>query len=180
MATGLRWGYRKGWWNILGLQAGVLLVMVLVATGAGALFLASPLAFQMMKWAGAMYLFYLGARQFFARNTALQLNPVSDGSATRLFAEAFVVNISNPKAILFFMAILPQFIDGAKPPWPQYGLCAATLVMIDVIVMNGYTLFASRILRIFQKPRQIRWLNRFFGILFMTASVTLALFHRTG
>ena len=88
------------------------------------------------------------------------------------------MNASNPKATIFLLAVLPQFIDAQAPALPQYLICMATLAVVDLIVMSGYALFASRVLRLLREPRQIRWMNRSFGALFLLAGGFLALFRR--
>ncbi|MBN8215847.1 MAG: LysE family transporter [Spirochaetes bacterium] len=180
MGTGLRWGFRKGWWNLLGLEAGAMVLLLTVSTGAGAVLVASPRAFQAMKWAGAGYLAWLGLRQFFSKSEAPGIRAPAQADARRLFWEAFLVNTTNPKGILFMLAVLPQFIDPMRALAPQYLACALTLLATDLIVMSGYTIFASRVLQLFQRPGQIRSMNRLFGALFVAAGAGLALYHRGG
>jgi homoserine/homoserine lactone efflux protein len=90
----------------------------------------------------------------------------------------FLVNATNPKGILFMLAVLPQFIDPVLPQLPQYAICAVTLIFTDLVVMSAYTGFAARVLRLWRAPRQLRALNRTFGGLFVGAGALLATFHR--
>jgi homoserine/homoserine lactone efflux protein len=95
-----------------------------------------------------------------------------------LVARGFLVNISNPKALVFMLAILPQFIDTHLPLVPQYLTIAATMVSVDLIVMAGYTGLASKVLRLLKTPKQQRRMNRTFAGLFVSAAAFLATLHR--
>ena len=142
MAAGLRYGYRRALWNILGLQIGILLVLAIVAVGLGAIIAASTTLFVAIKWLGAAYLVWLGVQQWRA-----PASPITDGAADaadggtprRLVLTGFLVNATNPKGIVFMLAVLPQFIDPAKPQLIQYAICGATLFFTDLVVMSGYT-----------------------------------------
>ena len=178
MASGMRYGYRRSLPNIAGMQFGVALQLVVV--GLGALLAASTLAFNLVKGFGVAYLCYLGWQQFRAEARPVQLADADAAAGTprALFVQGFLVNASNPKATIFLLAVLPQFIDPHAPPLPQYLICMATLTVVDIIVMSAYALFASRVLRLLREPRQIRWMNRGFGVLFVLAGGFLALFRR--
>lgn len=180
MSTGLRYGYRKGLWNILGLQLGVVFLIAIVATGLGAVLAASRVAFEAIKWCGVAYLVWLGIAQLRAEATAIAFEADHGASRRRLVLEGFLVNASNPKGIIFMLAVLPQFIDPHAPQWPQYAICAATLVFTDLVVMSGYTLLAARVLVALREPHHVRWLNRAFGGLFVGAGVLLGSFRRAG
>ena len=97
----------------------------------------------------------------------------------QLFWQGFLVNGTNPKATVFLLAVMPQFIDPAKPLLMQYAICAVTLTLIDLPVMGTYTYFAARVLTQMREPRQIKWMNRMFGGMFMAAGGFLAAFKRT-
>jgi homoserine/homoserine lactone efflux protein len=180
MATGMRHGLAMGWWNIFGMQWGIALQLAIVGAGLGALIATSAVAFTVVKFAGAAYLFWLGWQQFRAPAVPIELRQGETGRVTRrsLVLQGFLVNGTNPKATIFLLAVLPQFIDPSRPVWPQYLICAATLTVIDLPVMGAYTYLAARVLRHLRDPRQIRWLNRGFGAMFMVAGGLLAGFRR--
>lgn len=178
MSTGLRYGYRLGIYNILGLQLGVIFLVAIAAAGLGALLAASTLAFNAVKWFGVAYLIWLGIAQWRAPAHSIDVASVRATSPRRLVIEGFLVNASNPKGIIFMLAVLPQFVDPAAPQLPQYLICSATLVFTDVVVMSGYTLLAARVLRALREPQHVRWLNRSFGSLFILAGALLASFRR--
>ena len=182
MAAGLRFGFARALWNIAGLIAGILFVLALVATGLGALLAASTVAFTVVKWLGVAYLVYLGITQW--RAPAIAIDPdkaVGELGVTRrqLFVKGFLVNATNPKGIVFMLAVLPQFIDPAQPQAIQYVICGATLAFTDLVTMAGYTAFAAKALRLLREPRQIKVMNRTFGGLLMAMGALLATFKRT-
>lgn len=179
MSSGLRHGLRRGYWNILGLQLGLLLQVVIVAAGVGALLASSALAFTVVKWFGVAYLVYLGVQQWRATPTEMTADePTPTGSALGMVARGFLVNASNPKAVVFMLAVLPQFLDPGRPLVPQYAVIAATMVVVDVIVMTGYTGLAARVLTFLRSPRQQRATGRVFSGLFFAAAGFLSLVRR--
>lgn len=180
MSTGIRYGYRKGLFNIFGLQFGVCFLIAIVAAGLGAVLAASTWAFDAVKWFGVAYLIWLGVVQWRAEARAIEFEPDHGASPGKLVIEGFLVNASNPKGIIFMLAVLPQFIDPNLPQLPQYLICAATLVFTDFVVMSGYTVLASRVLRALREPHHVKWLNRSFGGLFIGAGVLLGSFRRIG
>ncbi|HTP98314.1 MAG TPA: LysE family transporter [Casimicrobiaceae bacterium] len=179
MAAGLRYGLARGVWNVFGLIAGILLVLVLVSTGLGALLAASAAAFTAVKWAGAAYLVGLGVAQW--RSAARPVDPaatVIGGARRELFARGFLVNATNPKGIVFMLAVLPQFIDPARPLVAQYAACAGTIMFTDLVVMTAYTASAAKALRLLRRPGQIRAVNRTFGGVLVAMGALLATFKR--
>jgi homoserine/homoserine lactone efflux protein len=90
----------------------------------------------------------------------------------------FFVNLTNPKGIIFFAAILPQFIDVSKPAMTQYAILAGTTFAVDLVVMMGYTALAAKVLRVMKDPAHLRWVNRGLGGAFVAAGLALASFRR--
>lgn len=178
MAAGLRHGYRKAVWNIFGLQLGVLLLVGIVAAGLGAILAASQFAFVAIKWFGVAYLVWLGIQQWRAEPKPMEVVENYELDRLGMVSRAFLINASNPKGIIFMLAVLPQFIDPHAAQAPQYAACALTLLFTDAVVMSGYTLLASRVLRGLRNPRALRWVNRGFGALFVGAGMLLAGFRR--
>ncbi len=181
MAAGLRYGFRRAFPNIVGLIAGIMFMLTIVGVGLGALLAASTYAFTAVKWLGAAYLVWLGVQQWRAPAFAVDAGAAQRAlghTPAQLVLKGFLVNATNPKGILFMLAVLPQFIDPARPQLAQYLICGATLVFTDLVVMSGYTAFAARVLRLLREPHHIRWLNRSFGGLFVAAGAVLATFKR--
>ena len=180
MSSGLQYGFWRGYWNALGLQLGLIVQIAIIAAGVGAVLAASATAFQIIKWFGVAYLVYLAYKQW----RALPLD-MSDESAVRpigkplsLVFRGFLVNVSNPKALVFMLAVLPQFINPHEPLLPQYVAITVTMVAVDMLVMAGYTGLAARVLRLLRTPKQQKRLNRTFAGLFIGAATFLATLRR--
>ncbi|HFX6224958.1 LysE family transporter [Acinetobacter nosocomialis] len=179
MSSGLNYGFRHGYWNAIGLQIALLIQIMIVAAGVGVLFATTPLAFQAVKWFGVAYLLYLAYLQWTAPVKDIEIqHEKKDKTVAALLLNGFVVNISNPKAIVFLLAVLPQFLDLNKPQWIQYLIMAVTMVTIDLIVMAGYTGLASKVLRLLRSPKQQKYLNRGFAVMFSCAALLLSTVHQ--
>jgi homoserine/homoserine lactone efflux protein len=179
MSSGLRHGFRRGYWNVIGLQLGLALQIVVVAAGVGALLTTSALAFSLIKWFGVGYLAYLAWRQW--RSVPSEMTATASqasGRPSALLVRGFLVNASNPKAIVFMLAVLPQFVDPHLALLPQYLIMGTTMITIDLLVMAGYTGLAITLLRYLRTPRQQRLVNRTFASLFIAAAALLTLVHR--
>lgn len=176
MSSGLNFGFRRGYWNAVGLQLALIVQIAIVAAGLGAVLATSEFAFEAIKWFGVAYLVYLGWKQWRAAPDSMATDDVEVAVARplTLVMRGFVVNASNPKAIVFILAVLPQFLDSGRPLLPQYLTMTATMVTVDLVVMAGYTGLAARVLRLLREPRQQRMLNRVFGSLFGAAAALLA------
>lgn len=179
MSSGLNYGFRHGYWNALGLQLALLVQIAIVAAGVGVLFATTPWAFLVVKWFGVAYLLYLAYLQWTAPISDIQIQHDSKNkSKAKLVWSGFLVNMSNPKAIVFLLAVLPQFLDLSKPQWIQYAVMAVTMVTIDLMVMAGYTGLAAKVLRLLKSPKQQTVLNRTFAVLFAGAASLLSLVHQ--
>lgn len=179
MSTGMRHGYWAALTAILGLQAAILLHLLIVALGLGALLAASETAFALVKFIGAAYLVWLGIQRW--RATPLPADATPDASpvlSKSLFLQGLMVNLTNPKAIVFIGALVPQFVDPVKEQVGQYLLIAVTLCLTDVLVMSCYALAASRLGCWMRDPAAIRSQNRLFGGLFISAGAILAVSSR--
>lgn len=180
MATGLTHGVRKGYWSIMGLEVGLMLQLTLVAIGLGAAVANSILAFTIIKWVGVVYLIYLAVRQWRTATFDVQerVTQAVDGGRLALLVRGFLVNATNPKGLVFFLAVLPQFVVPTAPLLPQYLAIGVTMVSVDLVVMGLYTGLAVRLLGWLRTPRQQTVMNRVFSGLFATAAVVLSLVRR--
>ncbi len=188
VTAGLNFGYRGAAWNLVGLQAGALLMLLVVGFGLGTVLAASPLAFAAIKWFGVAYLVWLGIQQWRAdAATPVLSDPLAEArprvqakSPRALILRGFLVNSSNPKGMLFTASVLPQFIDAGHPLATQYAIVALTLLVTDVLSMSMYTALGTRALRLMRSPLATRRINRVFGTLFIAAGFALAMFHHAG
>jgi len=136
----------------------------------------SETAFAVVKFAGAAYLIWLGVQKW--RSPPEPIG--GDGEALRvqsrrqLYAQGILVNLTNPKAIVFIAALVPQFIVPDRPQWPQFAIIGATMVAVDMMVMSSYALLATRFRPLLHNPRLLRLQNRIFGGLFVGAGALLA------
>ena len=182
MSHGLSYGVRRTTPTILGLQLGLAVVLLVAGLGVGALLLASAKAFWVVKVLGAAYLIWLGWRQWRA--------PVAADAATGHAASesamsvrqrvlrGFLTNVTNPKGIVFMAAVLPQFINPAKPLALQLAILLATTLAVDVTVMHGYAWLASRLQALLRSARARRNQNRVFGSVLMAMGASLLLVKR--
>jgi len=158
--------------------------LLVVGVGMGALLATSETAFAVVKWVGAAYLVYLGVQQWRSPASPITAKDATGADAAKavsrqsIFLRGWMVNAMNPKGTVFLLAVLPQFIDMAKPLTLQYLHIGATFSVVEFCVMTGYVALASKVLGLLREPRQIRWMNRSFGSLFVAAGVFLATFKR--
>jgi len=178
MSHGLSYGVRKASATIFGLQAGLLLIFFIAGAGVGSLLMASEVAFSIVKTVGALYLIYLGLSQWRAK---VKLDAAADADAAlrqlpslrKRMLTGFLTNATNPKGIIFMVAVLPQFITHGAPLLPQLLILAATMCCIDLVVMHSYALLASSMQRFFRDPRAVKKQNRVFGGLLMAVGAAL-------
>ena len=179
ISSGLHHGFRLGTWNAVGMQAANMILVAIVSLGLGAILLASGTLFSIVKWVGVGYLLYLGVSLWRAPAKGFEEERGDDAHTAReIFLRGFWVNATNPKGIIFFAAILPQFIDVARPQPQQYAILAATTFAVDLVAMLGYTALAARVLRVMREPAHLRWVNRTLGGAFVAAGLALASFRR--
>ena len=180
MSSGLQFGFLRGYWNVIGLQIALAVQILVVAAGVGAVLTASALAFNLIKWFGVAYLVYLAIKQWQQRPSEIKtdVQAAPRVRALSMIVKGFLINISNPKAIVFMLAVLPQFIDPQQELVPQYGIMMVTMIAVDMIVMAGYTCLAAKVLLFLRTPRQQRILNRSFASMFVGAASLLSFVHR--
>lgn len=173
VGTGMRHGYRAALTAILGLQAAIVVHLLIVAIGFGALLATSETAFFIAKLIGAAFLVWLGIQKWLAPAMPVDVDrlPVQRSG---LFIQGLLVNLTNPKAIIFVGALVPQFIDPGRAQLQQYLLIAATLCASDVAVMSAYALTGRRLGAWMRDPQAILLQNRVFGGLFIAAGGLLA------
>ncbi len=179
MSHGLSYGVRRASVTIFGLQCGLLLVLLVAGAGVGSLLLASETAFRVVKIGGALYLIYLGVTQFFSsvEDGSRNLESGKLGLALPTFSKrvltGFLTNASNPKGIVFMVAVLPNFINPQTALLPQLTILAVTMMVIDTAVMHGYALLAASLQTWMRGVKAKRIQNRVFGGVLSFVGVSL-------
>jgi homoserine/homoserine lactone efflux protein len=181
LSQGLTFGWRGSIAANLGILAGNAIYFALSATGLGALLLASYDLFFAIKWIGAGYLVWLGLGAFLGRGDGASPAPAGARPAAplRRFRNGMVLQLANPKALLFFAALLPQFIDPAGAVAWQVAVLGVTSVAIEFVVLAAYGGLAGRGRRLAARPRFARLVDRLSGLLLMAAGLGMALLRRT-
>ncbi len=146
--------------------------LALSLVGLGALLATSALWFTVVKWAGGLYLLYLGIKLLRAGVSAAEVfRPAAPSSRWKLFANTYTVTALNPKGIIFFVAFLPQFINHDAPVPPQLWLLAVTFVIMAAVNATLYALFAASARKLLASRRAQRNFNLTGGSLLSAAGV---------
>ncbi|MEC7816765.1 MAG: homoserine/homoserine lactone efflux protein [Pseudomonadota bacterium] len=178
MSSGLRYGVRKSLPTIAGQQFGYGAQILLVGAGLGAIVASSTLALSVIKWVGVVYLIWLGVQKWREPPVDVSRADLSGFSRRQQFWNGALVNLTNPKATIFLIALFPQFLVAGAPHGQQLMTMGVTLIAVDIVVMVGYAVLASQLFRFMTTPARQRQMNRLFGGLFVTAAVALASFKR--
>lgn len=171
-------GWKKSIFAAFGNIVGLLIMGIIAVTGLGALLNTSELIFNLVKYAGSAYLVYLGVKLFFQKGIDLnqvqgRFNPEVK-SAKKIFIQAMGVALSNPKAIVFLTALLPQFLHVEQPILPQFSLLIATLMFFSFAFLMFYALLAHKAKFWLMKPHRIKIFGRISGSIFVGFGALLA------
>ena len=165
MTQATRYGFRHALVGIVGIQAGHLVFFGCVASGLAALLATASTAFTVLRLFGAIYLLYLGVRVIAStlHSKAIEQAVVPLRSRRHLLLQGFAIQVTNPKALLFMSALLPQFLQPEHPlGWQLIVLLAATIT-VDALVLSAYACFALRGARYLHASGVVLWLERAFG-----------------
>jgi threonine/homoserine/homoserine lactone efflux protein len=144
LACALRGGLPRGIQASGGILASNALYFALSATGIAAVLVASHTLFTIIKWAGAAYLVWLGARMLFSRPAPVHDTTPAGAPDPRVFWRAFLVQASNPKALLFFIALYPQFISANAPIVQQVLILGVSSIVLEFVILAGYSALAAQ------------------------------------
>src|SRR5215831_8764578 len=176
LSLSIRQGATKSVWASLGILSTNAMYFALSATSLGAIIMASYDLFFLVKWVGAAYLVYLGLQSFFSKSSVLKMpsdKPMRD-SKWRTWMEGFLLQGANPKALLFFTAILPQFIDTRDSIALQIFILGASSILVEFAILFSYGQLAGRTLSMARSSRFERISNRLAGSLLIGAGLGLA------
>ena len=177
IANGMHRGPRAVLLGVAGMNAATLVWFAAAALGLGALMTAVPQVFRLLTYAGALYLVWLGARSVaaaFIDGTEGGALSAREGSP---LLQGFSVQIANPKAILFFSAVLPPFLDLQRPVAPQLVMFAAATIGLDLITMTTYGLGGVALATRMSAPGFRRGFNLFVGLILITAAILIVTRH---
>lgn len=176
LGLGLARGRRAGMAFGAGCALGCLNHSLLAALGVGAMVAASPLAFGLLRWIGGLYLLWLGLQALRSRGASPAV-ATSAESATRLFLKGLLVNAINPKVLLFFLALLPQFVDAARGDAALQMLQLGLLFTLQALLVFGAIgYFAGQAGEgLARRPAIARWLDRIAGAVFVLLGLRLIL-----
>jgi threonine/homoserine/homoserine lactone efflux protein len=169
-------GRKVGLASVGGVHLGSLVHVGAATAGLSALIVASALAFDVVKYAGAVYLVYLGIRKLLERDAHVEVE-VEGNAMQRAFVRGAVVNVLNPKTALFFLALLPQFVDaGRGGVWSQVLVLGLTFVGLGLVSDSLYALAAGTVGNLFRRKR--RAVRYFSGAVYVTLGVVASLAKR--
>lgn len=170
----------RGWKRAMGILSGDLLAVSVLAglalLGADAVLAAHPGWFVVLKLTGALYLAWLGLRHWAGASqaTPTQARGAPHGTDRTLWAKSFLVGISNPKAILFFSSLLPQFVEPARAGTTMSVELVATFVAIKLVVSGAYAALATRMMPRLRDGRHAAWGKRLAGTVFLGFGAAIA------
>lgn len=172
-------GWRLATRSVLGVISGDFVAMTVSMAGLGAVLAASSQLFTLLKWLGALYLIYLGIRQWCSRADQEVASCPSQAPAGSLYAQAFLVTALNPKGIVFFVAFFPQFLDRNAPALPQIVFLGITFLVMAATNASLYVLLADRLRTGLKSARRRRLFNCLGGTALIGAGIlTVALGRR--
>ncbi len=164
-------GPRNGALSLIGVTLGDICAITLSMLGFSALLAASAEAFTAMKWIGAVYLVYLGIKLWRAPPMTLTPTDMAKSSAREAILQTFLVTLLNPKGILFFAAFLPQFIDPARPLWPQVAVLTVTMNVLAAGIQGCWIVMMGQARNRIASPRVLKNMNRAGGAMLIGAGM---------
>lgn len=176
MANGGLYGVRRSLWGMVGATLGNLALMLLSAAGMGLLLTRSDALFNAIRWLGAAYLVWLGLKICLQPVvTALTARLSTAGSPRALLTKSFIIAASNPKGLIYFGALLPQFISPEQPLVAQFTILTVVFVVMDLLWMLAYAKGGNFIMSWLRSPTHQRWFNWVCGGALVAMGVLMAL-----
>jgi threonine/homoserine/homoserine lactone efflux protein len=176
VTSGVNDGAKRTLFAALGSITSVIGIMACSAIGVGAVLAASETLFSGIKWFGVAYLFYLGVSSLRSKASSFSVEDAKSSQATigALYLKGLLVGISNPKALLFFTAFFPQFLNPALPQMPQFLILGLTFIVFELFWLMFYATFAARLAPWLRVRGRAKLFNQASGAIFIVASVLLA------
>jgi homoserine/homoserine lactone efflux protein len=172
--SALNYGFRHSYAAIIGLQIGYLAQIIIVCIGLGGVIAASATLYSIVKWFGVLYLIYLGVACFRASTVNFKREKMEKTfKFSSIFIKACLINLTNPKATIFLLAFIPQFLSPNNPKFIQLAIICTTLICIDLIVMSGYSLLGSTMKKRINDNRFMSIQNKIAGFALIAAALFL-------
>lgn len=180
VSTAVSNSLKQAIWVILGIAVADMTYLLMSAMGIVALILASDVLFTAIKWVGVAYLTYLGLRVLFSANdlTRVKTKQEMNEKFLHLFVRGYVLEISNPKALLYFSALLPQFINVSEPMIKQLLILGGAVFVLDIICYSLYAYLGSSTSVVTFSDKSKLLLKRCSGGLLVLAGMKMATFVR--
>ena len=170
-------GSGAGWSALLGLQLGYIVWWIAAALGLGTLASAYPTGFRLLALAGILYLAWLGLvaiRHSFHAGEDEATRPARQPSG-RAFRDGIVVAVGNPKTLIYFIAVIPPFVDPGRPVGWQIAILALVAMVFDLIVGWLYIVAGKSLARTMERASTRRWIDRAIGLGFILIAVAIAI-----
>ncbi len=176
MSNGGRFGVTKALEGMLGASLGNLCLVALSALGLGFLVSNSDILFNSLKWLGSAYLVYLGIQLIRQPVTFIKMeNSTTTNSRHSLLLNSFLIAISNPKGLIYFGALFPQFIAYNQPLIPQFGLLTIVFLVTDFVWMLAYAISGNIIMAWLKTPKHQNLFNTLSGLILIAAGLLIAI-----
>ena len=179
VANSLSHGSRSGLATVAGASIGNAILLGATAIGLVAFFALLSEIFEVVRWAGAAYLIWLGIRAWRDHGAeTVGVVPAAKQASRAVFLQGFLIAITNPKAIIFYIAFLPQFVDSRLPAGPQLLVMIGTMIVMALLTDGAYALLAGRARGWFTAPKRRRLQARITGTLLIGVGCGLLLARR--
>ncbi|HKM36742.1 MAG TPA: LysE family translocator, partial [Thiopseudomonas sp.] len=160
--------------SVLGVASADVLFFILSATGIASLVVASHLVFSIIKWLGVAYLLFLGASAIFSKAGAIKIDvQTTNINPMKAFSQGLLIQLSNPKALLYFSALLPQFVDPNEPLIFQIFLMGLTCFLADVLVYSMFGRMGAQLAKKQMKAWVINLINKAAGITLIVTGIKM-------
>ena len=171
MNYGLKYGLKKSYPAIFGLQTGLLIQTFIVVIGLGSIISKSVMLFNIIKWIGVLYLVYLALTKIFEKVEVMnEEEQINEYSSKKAFLSSTLINLTNIKSTVFLVAFIPQFLNPNASMWMQFTIIALTLCIVDILVMTGYSKLASKLKFLVKDVKAMKIQNRITGSFLLLAA----------
>ena len=178
VANSISFGWKYGIFTVLGATMGIAIQLIIAVIGLASLLNTVAEAFNWLRWAGAIYLIFLGIKQWQSSNNPIDFNTASNSNKS-VFVQGLITTIFNPKSLIFIAAFLPQFIDPSRPNGLQFSIIVPVFLLITFAVTSLWALIAGRLRKFIKNQKTFKSILRTSGGLMILAGFGLILARRS-